>query len=96
MTDFNDFSSLSLECPSAVTSIQNESVSSSSHIGKIAIFETLKNKICEVTDMIDFSEFPSLFLEYLSGVPSIQYACYYEENKSSSNVNELIYGIFTK
>ena len=35
--------------------------SSFSHIGKIT-FQTLKNKIDELTDIIDFSEFLSLSL----------------------------------
>ena len=45
-----------------------DSVSTFSHIEKIATFQTLKNKTDELTDMIDFSEFPSLSLESLSVV----------------------------
>ena len=67
-----------------------DSVSSFSHIGKIITFQTLKNKIEELTDTIDFGEFLSLSLESLSVVTSIQYACYlYEESKSGSSVNNL-------
>ena len=43
-----------------------DSVSTFSHIEKIATFQTLKNKIDKLTDMIDFGEFPSLSLESLS------------------------------
>ena len=69
-----------------------ESVSTFSHIEKIATFQTLKNKIDELTDMIDLGEFPSPSLESLSVVTSMQYTCYlYEENKSGSSVNELRY-----
>ena len=39
-----------------------DSVSTLSHIGKIATFQTLKNKINKLTDMLDSSEFPSLSL----------------------------------
>ena len=67
-----------------------DSVSTFSHIEKIERFQTLKNKIDELTDMIDFGEFPSLSLESLAVVTSIHYACYlYEESKSGSSVNEL-------
>ena len=45
-----------------------DSVSTFSHIEKVATFQTLKNKTDELTDMIDFSEFPSLSLESLSVV----------------------------
>ena len=69
-----------------------ESVSTFSQIEKIATFQTLKNKIDELTDMIDLGEFPSPSLESLSVVTSMQYTCYlYEENKSGSSVNELRY-----
>ena len=48
-----------------------DSVSSLSHIGKITTFQILKNKIDELTDMIDFGEYPSLSLESPSAVTSI-------------------------
>ena len=35
-----------------------DSVSSFSHIRKMTAFQTLKNKIEEVTNMIDFGDFP--------------------------------------
>ena len=74
-----------------------DSVSSFSHAGKKAAFQTLKNKISELTNMIDFDEFPSLSLESPSVVTSINYVCYlYEGKKSVSNVNELRYRMFTK
>ena len=52
-------------------------VSSFSHTGKTATFQTLK-KQTRRTDryMINFGEFPSLFLESLSVVTSIQHVCY--------------------
>ena len=60
-------------------------------------FQTLKKKIEELTNMIDFSEFPSFSLRSLSVVTSIQYICYlYEVSKSGSGVNELQYRIFNK
>ena len=69
-----------------------DSVSTFSHTEKIAIFQTLKNKIDELTDLIDFGEFPSLSFESLFVVTSMQYVSYlYEENKSGSSVNELQY-----
>ena len=40
-----------------------DSVSSFSHAGKIATFQTLKNKLDKRADMIDFGEFPSVSLE---------------------------------
>ena len=62
------------------------------HIEKIATFQTLKNKIDELTDMIHYGGFPSLSLQILSVVASMDYVCYlYEENKSGSSVNELRY-----
>ena len=65
-------------------------VSSFSHIEKITAFQTLKRKIDELTDMIDFGELPSLSLERPSVVALIQYVCYLcEENKSGSNVSLL-------
>ena len=75
-----------------------DSVISFSHIGQVTAFQTLKNKIDELTGMIDFGEFPSISLESPSVVTSIQYVvCYlYEENKSGSSVNELQYRMFTK
>ena len=48
-----------------------DSASSLSHIGKITTFQILKNKIDELTDMIDFGEYPSLSLESPSAVTSI-------------------------
>ena len=74
-----------------------DSVSTFSHIEKKASFQTLKNKINELTHMIVFSEVPSLTLESLSVVIQcityvIQCIIYlYEENKSGSNVIELRY-----
>ena len=47
------------------SSIRCDSVCTFSHNRKIARFKTLKNKIDELTDMIDFCEFPSLSLESL-------------------------------
>ena len=45
------------------------SVSTFSHIEKIATFQTLKQiNNCKLEDMISFSEFPSLSLEILSVV----------------------------
>ena len=62
------------------------------NIGKIITIQILKNKIDELTNVIDFYEFPSL-----SFVTSFQYVCYvYEENKSGSSVNEIPYRMFTK
>ena len=61
-----------------------------SHIEKVATFQTLKNKIDELTYVIEFGEFLSLSLESLSLVTSMHYVCYlFEENKSS--MNELRY-----
>ena len=69
-----------------------DSVRTVLHIEKIATFQTLKNKIDELTDMIDSDEYPSLSLESLFGVTSMHYVCYlYEKNKSGSSVNELRY-----
>ena len=69
-----------------------KSVSSFSHIRKITTFQRLKNKLDNLTDIINFGESPSLSLESLSVVTSIQYVCYcYDENKSDSSVNELQY-----
>ena len=48
-------------------------VNSFSHIGKKTTFQSLKNKINELTDTIGFGEFPSLSLESPSVVASIQY-----------------------
>ena len=53
-----------------------DSVSTFSHIEKIATFQILKSKIDELTDMIDIAEFPSLSLESLSVVTSMQYVLY--------------------
>ena len=59
-----------------------------SHVRKIRPFQILKNKINELTDMINFGEFPCC---------SIHCVCYlYEENKSGSSVNELQYRMFTE
>ena len=52
------------------------SVSSFSHIGKMATFQTLKNKIDELKNLIEFGEFPLLSLESPFVVTSIQYVCY--------------------
>ena len=47
--------------------------------------------------MRDFGEFPSLSLECTSVVAAIQFVCsLYQENKATSNINELRYEIFTK
>ena len=73
------------------------SVSSFSHIGKKAAFQTLKNKINKPTDMIDFDEFLLLSLESPSAVTLIKYVCYlYKEMKSVSNVNGLRYKCLPK
>ena len=65
-----------------------DSISTFSHIEKIATFQTLKNKIDKLTYMINFGEFASLSLESLSVVTSMHYIYYrYEESKSGSNVN---------
>ena len=69
-----------------------DSVRTVSHIEKIAILQTLKNKIDEMTDMIDSDEYPSLSSESLFVVTPMHYVCYlYEKNKSGSSVNELQY-----
>ena len=47
-------------------------------------FRTLKNKIDELTNMIDFGDFPHCLL------------LLHEENKSGSSVTELRYRMFTK
>ena len=68
-----------------------DSVSTFSHIEKIATFQTLKNKIDELTDMIDFGELPSFSLESMF-VTSMHCVCYlYEENKLGWSVYELRY-----
>ena len=73
------------------------SVSSFSHIKKVTIFRTLKNKIDELTNMIDFGKFLFLPLESPSVVTSIQYVCFlYEEYKPVSSTNKLRYRMFTK
>ena len=60
-------------------------------------FQTLEKKTDELTDMRDFGEFPSLSLECISVVVVIQFVCsLYQENKATSNINELQYEIFTK
>ena len=47
--------------------------------------------------MRDFGEFPSLALECSSVVVAIQFVCsLYQENKATSNINELRYETFTK
>ena len=72
-----------------------DSITSFSHTAKITTFQTLRNKLDELTDMIELGEFPSLSLETPSAVTSIQYVCYlYDENKSGSIVNELLYQTF--
>ena len=68
-----------------------DSVSTFSHIEKIATFQTLKNKIDKLVGIIDFGEFSSLFLESLSAVTSMQYVIFMKKNKSGSSVNELQY-----
>ena len=69
-----------------------DSVSTCSHIKKIATFQTLKSEIDELTEMVDFGEFRSLSLESLYVVTSRQCVCsVYGENKSGSSVNELRY-----
>ena len=62
------------------------------HIEKIATFQTLKNKINELADVVDFCKFPSLSLESLYVAKSVEtplhYVCYlYQENKSGSSMN---------
>ena len=66
-----------------------DSVSTFSHIKKMATFQTLKNKIDELRDMIYYGEFPSLSLQILSVVTSMHYVCY--QVKSGSSLNELRY-----
>ena len=74
-----------------------DSACSFSHTGKITAFQTLKNKINELTELIDFSEFPTLYLESPSVVTLIQYVYYfYKENKSVSNVNKLRHRMFIR
>ena len=69
-----------------------DSVRTFSRIEKIATFQTLKNKIDELADVIGFCEFPSLSLESLPVVTSMHYVSYlYEEHKSGSSVNKLRY-----
>ena len=47
--------------------------------------------------MRDFAEFQSLSLECSSVVAAIQFVCsLYQENKATSNINELRHEIFTK
>ena len=69
-------------------------ISTFSQIEKKAIFQAIKNKIHELTDMTNFGEFTSLSLEGLSVVTSVHCAillsCYlHEENGSGSSVTEL-------
>ena len=45
-----------------------DSVSTFSHTEKIATFQTLKDKICKLADMVSFGEFSSLSLESLSAI----------------------------
>ena len=60
-------------------------VSSFSRTGKITTFQTLKNKLDDLTDIIS-----ALILGSPSAVTSIQYVFYlYDENKSCSSVHEL-------
>ena len=69
-----------------------DSVRTFSRIEKIATFQTLKNKIDELADVIGFCEFPSLSLESLPVRTSVHYVSYlYEEHKSGSSVNKLRY-----
>ena len=56
-----------------------------SHIEKISTFQTLKNKIDELTDLISYGEFRSLSLESVSVVTLMQYVCYLYEECSSVN-----------
>ena len=73
------------------------SIGNFSHTGKIATFQTLKNKLDELTDMNNPDEIPSRFLESPSVVTSIQFIWYlYDASKSSSDVNESWYRKFTK
>ena len=75
---------------------QCDSLSIFSYIG-MKTFQTLKNKINKLTNMIDFDEFLSLSLESPSVSTWIQYVFYLcEENKSSSSVNKLRYRMFVK
>ena len=59
-----------------------DSVSTFSHIEKIATFQKLKTK-SKMTVIIDFGKFPSFSLESLSVVTSMDYACYLCEEKIS-------------
>ena len=69
-----------------------DSVRTFSRIEKIATFQTLKNKIDELADVIGFCEFPSLSLDSLPVRTSVHYVSYlYEEHKSGSSVNKLRY-----
>ena len=73
-------------------------VSTFSHIEKIPTFQTLKSKIDELTDMIDFGEYPSFSLESLSFVTSMQYVCIFTKKINQVQVwmNYDIDRIFTK
>ena len=61
------------------------------------VFQTLEKKTDESTDMRDFGEFQSLSLECSSVVAAIQFVCsLYQENKATSNINELRHETFAK
>ena len=81
----------------AINSISGcDSVSSFLNRQKEA-FQTLEKKTDELADMRDFGEFPSLSLQCTSVVAAIQFVCsLYQENKATSNINELQYEIYTK
>ena len=69
-----------------------DSISSFSHTGKMAAFQTLKNKQnkLELADTIDYGEFSSVSLESLSVVASIKNVCYlYGDNKSAVWINNV-------
>ena len=60
--------------------------------GKMTTFQTLKNKIDKLTNMIDFDDFPPFFLRK-------SVFCYFhlhEENKSGSSVTKLRCRMFTE
>ena len=60
-------------------------------------FKKFEKKTDELTDMHEFLEFPSFSLECSSVVATIQVVCcLYQENKETSNINELWHELFTK
>ena len=62
------------------------SVSIFSNFGKIRAFQTLKNKIDKLADIIDYGKFPSTSKESPLVVTSIQFLiCLYEKHNSGLN-----------